>query len=182
MVHLVNVRKSKDGNGNGMLVISNKNRATIQLQNCTALVVTLVLISIKKERERKREIQKALGRSSATLIFIRLFVPPKKKRKDGEKVLRWRQLEMRNSLLLLLMMYLFWWSLMKWWWWLYQCWVCLQNGTIEEVKRIVSMLNEAEVPSEEIVGMIKKSPFGFDVLFSFFNLISLWFSVYLNHE
>lgn len=46
--------------------------------------------------------------------------------------------------------------------------MCLQNGTIEEVKKIVSILNEAEVPSEEIVGMIIKSPFGFDVLFFFF--------------
>lgn len=33
-------------------------------------------------------------------------------------------------------------------------WNRLQNGTTEEVKKIVSMLNEAEVPSEEIVGMI----------------------------
>ena len=28
----------------------------------------------------------------------------------------------------------------------------VQNGTIEEVKKIVSFLNEAEVPSEDVVG------------------------------
>lgn len=30
----------------------------------------------------------------------------------------------------------------------------LQNGTLEEVKKIVSMLNEAEVPSENVVGKL----------------------------
>lgn len=29
----------------------------------------------------------------------------------------------------------------------------LQNGTTEEVKKIVTTLNEAEVPSEDVVGM-----------------------------
>lgn len=28
----------------------------------------------------------------------------------------------------------------------------MQNGTVEEVKKIVTVLNEAEVPSEDIVG------------------------------
>lgn len=28
----------------------------------------------------------------------------------------------------------------------------LQNGTVEEVKKIVTLLNEAEVPSEDVVG------------------------------
>lgn len=31
--------------------------------------------------------------------------------------------------------------------------IVLQNGTIEEVKKIVTTLNEAEVPSEDVVGM-----------------------------
>ena len=30
--------------------------------------------------------------------------------------------------------------------------IYLQNGNIEEVKKIVTMLNEAEVPSEDVVG------------------------------
>ena len=30
--------------------------------------------------------------------------------------------------------------------------ICLQNGTTEEVKKIVATLNEAEVPSEDVVG------------------------------
>jgi hypothetical protein len=30
----------------------------------------------------------------------------------------------------------------------------LQNGTIEEVKKIVTMLNEAEVPSKDVVGKL----------------------------
>ncbi|XXG54603.1 hypothetical protein AAC387_Pa03g2442 [Persea americana] len=38
-------------------------------------------------------------------------------------------------------------------------WKC--NGTIEEVKKIVSMLNEAEVPSEEIVEVVVAPPFVF---------------------
>lgn len=33
-------------------------------------------------------------------------------------------------------------------------WSSLQNGTTEEVKKIVTILNEAEVPSEEVVGML----------------------------
>lgn len=31
-------------------------------------------------------------------------------------------------------------------------WKILQNGTTEEVKKIVGMLNEAEIPSEDAVG------------------------------
>ncbi|RWR76732.1 Triosephosphate isomerase [Cinnamomum micranthum f. kanehirae] len=38
-------------------------------------------------------------------------------------------------------------------------WKC--NGTIEEVKKNVSMLNEAEVPSEEIVEVVVAPPFVF---------------------
>ncbi|KAJ8636749.1 hypothetical protein MRB53_011016 [Persea americana] len=38
-------------------------------------------------------------------------------------------------------------------------WKC--NGTIEEVKKIVSILNEAEVPSEEIVEVVVAPPFVF---------------------
>lgn len=30
--------------------------------------------------------------------------------------------------------------------------ICVQNGTADEVKKIVSTLNEAEVPSEDVVG------------------------------
>lgn len=32
------------------------------------------------------------------------------------------------------------------------CLVLLQNGTVDEVKKIVTILNEAEVPSEDVVG------------------------------
>ncbi|ERN07876.1 hypothetical protein AMTRI_Chr08g203990 [Amborella trichopoda] len=38
-------------------------------------------------------------------------------------------------------------------------WKC--NGTVEEVKKIVSMLNEAEVPSEDIVEVVVSPPFVF---------------------
>lgn len=31
-------------------------------------------------------------------------------------------------------------------------WVLTQNGTVEEVKKIVTFLNEAEVPTEDVVG------------------------------
>lgn len=32
-------------------------------------------------------------------------------------------------------------------------WEFMQNGTVEQVKKIVTVLNEAEVPPEEVVGM-----------------------------
>lgn len=32
-------------------------------------------------------------------------------------------------------------------------WNSVQNGTTEEVKKIVTTLNEAEIPSEDVVGM-----------------------------
>ncbi|XP_057482947.1 triosephosphate isomerase, cytosolic [Actinidia eriantha] len=38
-------------------------------------------------------------------------------------------------------------------------WKC--NGTIEEVKKIVTMLNEAEVPSEDVVEVVVSPPFVF---------------------
>ncbi|KAB5520322.1 hypothetical protein DKX38_024641 [Salix brachista] len=38
-------------------------------------------------------------------------------------------------------------------------WKC--NGTLEEVKKIVSMLNEAEVPSENVVEVVVSPPFVF---------------------
>lgn len=30
--------------------------------------------------------------------------------------------------------------------------ICIQNGTIEEVKKIVATLNEGQVPSQDVVG------------------------------
>ncbi|MQL83464.1 hypothetical protein Taro_015964 [Colocasia esculenta] len=38
---------------------------------------------------------------------------------------------------------------------------CLQNGTAEEVKKIVTILNEAEVPSEDVVEVVISPPFVF---------------------
>ena len=35
--------------------------------------------------------------------------------------------------------------------------LCLQNGTVEEVKKIVNVLNAGDVPSSDIVG--KYQPF-----------------------
>lgn len=47
----------------------------------------------------------------------------------------------------------------------------VQNGTNEEVKKIVSTLNEAEIPSEDAVGM-----YGNPVWFSSV-LVFLWLSL-----
>ncbi|OAY61231.1 hypothetical protein MANES_01G173500v8 [Manihot esculenta] len=40
-------------------------------------------------------------------------------------------------------------------------WKCLQNGTTEEVKKIVTTLNEAEVPPEDVVEVVVSPPFIF---------------------
>lgn len=37
---------------------------------------------------------------------------------------------------------------------------CVQNGTGEDVKKIVTVLNEAEVPSEDVVGEPSSPPEG----------------------
>ena len=43
----------------------------------------------------------------------------------------------------------------------------LYNGTLEQVKKLVSTLNEAEVPSEDVVGKyaVDKAPWNLDCKF-----------------